>query len=146
MQFQFEVAPPAASSLPNQNQMPTSAPDLTALLGQLIEVQREQVGLLRSLVAVHDATPRWRAFLARWNEEYPEVGGRCKTSVPMLEKAYIGLIADLTEQLHRADGDGLDNEFILNEFLDRYGMRIGQLGTLLSVIAPIAEAARTDEA
>ena len=42
----------------------------------------------------------------------------------------------------RDDGpDAIDNEFTLGEFLDRYGMKINQLGTILSLVTPVAESA-----
>ena len=36
-------------------------------------------------------------------------------------------------------------EFSLGEFLDRYGMRLAQLGNVLNVLGPLADAARTAE-
>ena len=35
---------------------------------------------------------------------------------------------------------GLDTDFALQDFLDRYGMRLGQLGTIINLVAPLAEA------
>ena len=42
--------------------------------------------------------------------------------------------------------NALDNEFAVQEFLDRYGMKLGQLGHILSVIGPLSEAAHQNEA
>ena len=54
------------------------------------------------------------------------------------------MISDLTN--HLRDGDeSIDNEFALAEFLDRYGIRLGQIGTLLSVVGPLAEVAAAPE-
>ena len=49
------------------------------------------------------------------------------------------MIHDLTDRLNE-DEHGLENEFTLQEFLDRYGMRLAQLGTILNLVAPLAEA------
>ena len=47
----------------------------------------------------------------------------------------------LVHQLCGDDPEDLDNEFVLAEFLDKYGMRLSQLGTIMGQLAPIAEAA-----
>jgi hypothetical protein len=59
----------------------------------------------------------------------------------MLERAYLGLIRDLTDRVNSSDETDLDEEFALSEFLDRFGIRLGQLGNILSQLAPLAEAA-----
>jgi hypothetical protein len=61
--------------------------------------------------------------------------------LPALERTYLGLIRDLTERVNSADIDELDDEFVLSEFLDRFGIRLGQMGNILSQLAPLAEAA-----
>jgi hypothetical protein len=68
----------------------------------------------------------------------------CKHVLPALERAYIEMIAELTSRL-RDEDEPIDNEFALAEFLDRYGLRLGQLGALLSVVGPLAEVAAATE-
>jgi hypothetical protein len=114
-------------------------PEVADLLRQLIDVQKEQLAFQKSQAAAADG--RWRAFLARWQAEYPDVGPACRDILPTVERAYLALMTDLTDRLRDEDADGLDTDFALAEFLDRYGMRLGQLGTILSQIAPLADAA-----
>jgi hypothetical protein len=83
-------------------------------------------------------TARWRAFLSRWQHEFPGLSDACRKAMPHLERCYGQLISDLTDKL--SDDDGLDNDFAVQEFLDRYGMRLAQLGTILNLVAPLAEA------
>lgn len=116
------------------------------LLRQLLDIQREQLALQRQAAAAHDHGSRWRAFIARWQQDFPELPEACKGALPALERSYGALIAELSERL-RQDGNGaLDNEFVLGEFLDRYGMRLSQLGTILSLVAFLAEACNTPQA
>ena len=49
----------------------------------------------------------------------------------------------MTRRLTDEDAEGIDDEFSLGEFLDRYGMRLAQLGNVLNVLGPLADAART---
>jgi hypothetical protein len=37
--------------------------------------------------------------------------------------------------------DGLDNDFAIQEFIDRYGMKVGQFSHMMSIIGPLSEAA-----
>jgi hypothetical protein len=117
--------------------------EVADLLRQSVELQREQVMLLKAQQAAQDHNARWRAFLARWAGEFPEVGGACKQVLPALERAYLALIRDVTQRLQEV-GDDLDDEFVLTEFLDRYGLRLSQLGNILTQIGPIADAAPAD--
>ena len=61
----------------------------------------------------------------------------------MVERAYLNLIRELTDKLREGGGD-LDDEFVLGEFLDRYGMRLNQLGTILGQLGTLADAAPAD--
>jgi hypothetical protein len=89
-------------------------------------------------------TARWRAYLSRWHEEFPDLSEGCRKVLPLLERSYGRLIAELTEKLSE-DNDPLDNDFALQDFLDRYGMRLAQLGTILNLVAPLAEAGSQGE-
>lgn len=142
MNFQIDVSsafsqapaePPSAPSAPT--------PEVADLLRQILEVQREQLSYARAAAAAHDMTSRWRSFLARWQNEFPDLADGCRRAMPHLERCYGQMIADLTERLN--DDDGLDNDFALQEFLDRYGMRLAQLGTILNLVGPLADAGAT---
>ena len=138
MNFHIDVssAPPAA---PLQPPASPSSPEAVDLLRQLLEVAREQLAYQRAAAAAHDMTARWRSYLARWQHEFPDLSEGCKKAMPQLERCYGQLISDLTVRLNDDDG-GIDNDFALQEFLDRYGMRLAQLGTILNLVAPLAEA------
>jgi anti-sigma-K factor RskA len=143
MQFQFDIAslksPVADVPLPAATIPGT---EIVSLLRQILEVQREHVALLR---AVHDANARWRAFLARWREDFPDLPQSCQEALPILERSYSALIAELAEFLRQDGSSGLDTDFAMQEFLDRYGMRLAQLGTILNLVAPLAEASQQIE-
>src|SRR5206468_7490383 len=90
------------------------------LLRQMLDVQREQLAYLRASVAAHDVGARWRAYLQRWQRDFPDLSGTCRKAVPVLERTYGQLITELSDHLHEQGDDGLDNDFALQEFLDRY--------------------------
>src|SRR5258708_4245523 len=144
MNFQIDVSP-SATPVPAEPPPPAPVvPETVDLLRQILEVQREQLTYQRAAAAAHDMTARWRAFLSRWQGEFPGLCEGCNKAMPMLERSYGHLIQELTARLGEAGYD-LDNDFSLQEFLDRYGMRLAQLGTILNLVAPLAEAGAPSE-
>lgn len=131
------VTPPMPLPMPEP-----SAPGWEAveLLRQLVGLQQEQIALTKAVAAAQDAGAKWRSFLARWESEFPDIGAACKRTMPALERAYLGLIREVTDRVNAAESGELDNEFALGEFLDRYGIRLGQLGNILGQLAPLADA------
>jgi hypothetical protein len=143
MQSQFDVTslPPARANAP-ASAAPT---ELSDLLRQMLEVQREQLVHLKATAAAHDAGARWRQLMARWKQEFPELPAACKQALPILERAYGTIIAALVEELRGNGDDALDNDFALQDFLDRFGMRLGQLGNIINLVGPLAEAGSQSE-
>ena len=131
------AAPPVR--LPDPPGPPAAGHELADLLRQTLDVQREQLAVQKAQLANQDGLARWRAFLARWEAEFPGIGQTCRQVLPLVERAYLNLIRELTDKL-KESGD-LDDEFVLGEFLDRYGMRLNQLGTILGQIGTLADAA-----
>ncbi len=141
MQFQFEMSGPGMPA----PQPPADLANLGPILQQMLDVQRQQLAHLQTLVSAHDGAARWRAFLARWRQDFPELADACRQAIPTLERTYSKIISELTDHLGENGSDALENEFALQEFLDRYGMRLTQLGTLLNMVAPLADASSPSE-
>jgi hypothetical protein len=137
MVFQFDMS---TLVYPTIAPPPASSADVPELLRQLLEVQREQLAHLRGLLTAHDGAARWRAFLNRCRDDFGELPEACRQAMPILERTYAKLIAELTEHLSQSGSEVLENDFELQEFLDRYGMRLTQLGTILNLVAPFADA------
>lgn len=141
MNFQIDVT----AVTPKKPEPPTGGsaqqPEMVELLRQMLEVQREQLAHQRAASAAHDMPARWRAYLARWQGEFPDLADNCRRILPALERAYGQMITDLTDKL--SEDDALDNEFALSEFLDRFGVRLAHLGMILNLVGPLAEAGGT---
>jgi hypothetical protein len=152
MNFQFDVV----SQAPSVPSAPPQPGEINAeLLRQILELQRDQLGQILQVEREHlalaknmaqDNNARWRTLLSRWQKDLPELTAHCKTAYPLLERAYVHMIAAMVEEVSDKDEDELDNEFAVQDFLDRYGMRLGQLGHMVHVIGSLAEAANQNEA
>jgi hypothetical protein len=144
MNIQIDASPAIPAAPPELPPATAAVTETVELLRQMLEVQREQLTHQRAATAAHDMTARWRAYLSRWQQEFPDLSDSCRKVMPQLERSYGRLLTELTEKLSE-DGDPLDNDFALQEFLDRYGMRLAQLGTILNLVAPLAEAGAQGE-
>jgi hypothetical protein len=142
MQSQFDVTNCAPIPAPAH---PEPAPAVADLLRQILEIQREHLAHVQATAAAHDTSARWRAMLARWREEFPGLPEACRQALPILEQAYGGILSALTEELRQNGPDALDSEFTLQDFLDRYGLRLGQMGNIVNLVAPLAEVAQQSE-
>src|SRR4051812_941176 len=109
MQFQFDIAssaPPATAGSGS-----TETISVQMLLGvmqqmldiqkqaftEMINLQREQLNHARALHA--ENLNRWRTILARWEQNYPELPGNCKKIYPTMEKAYLSMLDNLSQDL-----------------------------------------------
>jgi hypothetical protein len=141
---QFDVTPFSSGPSDPPREIPP-ATEAVLLLRQLVDFQREQANLMRATVAAHDVTSRWRAFLTRWRDDFPDLPDGSRDALLVLERTYASMLAELIDFLRQNESGGLDSEFSLQEFLDRYGMRLAQLGTILNLVGPLAEASAQGE-
>jgi len=130
----------------NPDSPPVVAPqnELSEILKQILEIQKEMLNHQRAALAAHDHAARWKSFISRWPDDFPGLPEMSKNALPHLEKAYGKMIYDIVERISD-DSDCIDNEFGLQEFLDRYGMRLAQIGTLLNLVAPLADLGNNPE-
>jgi hypothetical protein len=142
MQSQFDVTAMSAA-VPPAPEAPSTA---TEILRQILEVQKQHLAQFQANIAAHDASARWRALVARWQQEFPGLPAGCRQILPVLERAYGFLLHTIIEELSQQGDDALDTDFALQDFIDRNGMRLAQLGNLLSLVAPLADAAAQNEA
>lgn len=111
------------------------------LLRQLIDLQREQLALSRAIAMNNDPILRWRRFLEKWQKEFPEIAINSKSVLPAIERVYLNMMTELTERLASDEIGDFDSEFVLGEFLDKFGMRLNQLSTIIGQLSPMADAA-----
>ncbi|HYV34785.1 MAG TPA: hypothetical protein VE988_03715 [Gemmataceae bacterium] len=143
MQGQFSVTSYVAPVVPRPAE--GTVAEVSDLLRQLLDVQREQLTQLKQSTAQQDGMARWRALAQRWKDDYPDMADCCKDALPILEKAYGFMVSAMANEICEQGVEGLETEFAMADFLDRYGMKLGQMGNILNVVGPLAEIATQNE-
>ncbi len=128
------------------------APDITSndvatLLKNLIQEQRRQTGLLEELVQQLGSAQRQRASeLGQWKDANPSLSRQCREAAEALGTVQTEFIRHLTEEINDHSDAYLDGEFLLNEFVDRFGPRLAHLNGVLQVLSQLSSAAQTSGA
>jgi hypothetical protein len=140
MQFDVASVTPATPLPPPEPVSPA-----VDLLRQILDVQRQMLAQSQAAMAAQDPVARWRVVAERWRKDFPNLPEACRRVVPALERAFGAMIAALVDELEQQGDEALDSDFSIQDFIDRHGMRLGQMGHIINLIAPLAEAASDNE-
>ncbi len=116
----------------------TSA-ELAILLREILAAQDRQNELLEELLGQLSASQRQRATeLGQWKQANPELAKNCRFAAEALSKVQTEYLASLTEEINENFEALRDGEFMLNEFVDRFGPRVAHLNGLLQVLSQLS--------
>ncbi len=113
----------------------------------------EQVGLLRNILASQDrqnelleemvnqlsAAQRQRATeLGQWKQANPELARCCRAAAEALSQVQVEFLNTMTNEINENADALMDGEFMLNEFVDRFGPRLAHLNGVLQILAQLS--------
>ena len=108
-------------------------------LNRLVAAQDRQNELMEELIEQMGAAQRQRsAELAMWKQANPVVARRCREASELLGKVQSAFLESVTEEIIDTAEDMMDGEFVLNEFVDRFGPRLAHLNGVLQVISQLS--------
>lgn len=109
------------------------------LLRQLLAGQQRQNQLLEELIQQVGAVQRQRASeIDQWKQANPELAGRCREAAEALSKVQTQYVENLTDEVSENSDVLMDGEFMLNEFVDRFGPRLAHLNGVLQVLSQLS--------
>ncbi len=109
------------------------------VLHQMVAAQDRQNELLEELIEQMGASQRQRsAELAQWKQSNPRLARRCREAAEVLGKVQSAFLEAVTEEISDNAEDLVDGEFVLNEFVDRFGPRLAHLNGVLQVISQLS--------
>ena len=117
----------------------TPSNEITELLRQLVVAQDRQNELLEDLVEQMNAGQRQRAAeLGQWKEANPILARRCRAAAEALGQVQTEFIENLTFEVNENYEGMMDGEFVLNEFVDRFGPRLAHLNGVLQLLSQLS--------
>ena len=116
-----------------------SSEENTQLLRDILAAQDRQNELLEELVTQIGATQRQRAAeLGEWKQANPQLAKSCRHAAESLSKVQTEFLNNLTEEICNNFDALYDGEFMLNEFVDRFGPRLAHLNGVLQVLTQLS--------
>lgn len=123
---------PAASNSAN----PAEA--TVALLHQIVAMQQKQNQLLEQLLQATVSVQKQRnAELQQWKDANPRLAKSCRRAAEKLSKVQTQFLEALTDEVDDQEENLIDGDYVLNEFVDRFGPRLAHLNGVLQVLAQL---------
>ena len=109
------------------------------MLREILAAQDRTNELLEELGSTLAATQKQRANeLNQWRNAHPALAGACREAAEALTRVQIDYLERLTEEINDTSEDMVEGDFMLNEFIDRYGPRLAHLNGVIQVLAQLS--------
>jgi hypothetical protein len=117
----------------------SSREEQTELLREVLAAQDRTNELLEDLGATLAANQKQRANeLNQWRNAHPALAGACREAAEALTRVQIEYLERMTEEINDTSEEMIEGEFLLNEFVDRYGPRLAHLNGVIQVLAQLS--------
>lgn len=115
--------------------------EVLMLLRQLVHAQEKNNQLLEELITQTAAPQKQRvAELNQWKQANPHLANTCRLAAESLSKVQTSYLESLTMEVNDNADALLDGEFVMNEFVDRFGPRLAHLNGVLQVLSQLSAA------
>ena len=142
--FRIDVA--QGASEPTVTDSNSSQSEIVALLHQLVIGQDRQNELLEEMTETMQHNQRNRAGeLQQWKDSNPLLARRCRAAAEALSQVQTEFLQSLTCDVNDSYEDMLDSEFVMNEFVDRYGPRLAHLNGVLQMLSQLSANGNTQQ-
>lgn len=109
------------------------------LLREVLAAQDRTNEILEELVGVMANNQKQRAQeLHQWRNANPGLAESCREAAESLSKVQLEYLERITEEINDTAEDMVDGEFMLNEFVDRFGPRLAHLNGVIQVLAQLS--------
>jgi hypothetical protein len=135
--FRIDVSPIGSSQVHESQQRNDS--EVLELLRQLVAGQNRQAELLEGLIENMSAAQRQRAIeLGQWKEANPALARRCRAAAEAISQVQTEFLQNMTREIDESYESMMDGDFVLNEFIDRYGPRLAHLNGVLQLLSQLS--------
>ncbi|MCY2974229.1 MAG: hypothetical protein NTW52_06130 [Planctomycetota bacterium] len=111
---------------------------MVALMRQMIANQERQNQMLEQLVQNQLGAQKQRTNeLQQWKDANPRLARACRNAAETLAKVQTSFLEGITDEIADNEENLTDGDFVLNEFIDRFGPRMAHLNGVLQVLAQL---------
>jgi hypothetical protein len=113
--------------------------ELSGLLRQLVAGQDRQNELLEELIGQVGANQRQKATeLGQWKQANQRLAKNCRKAAEALSRVQAEFLENLTCEIGENYENLMQGEFMLTEFIDRFGPRMAHLNGILQVLSQLS--------
>jgi hypothetical protein len=113
--------------------------ELSGLLRQLVAGQDRQNELLEELIGQVGANQRQKATeLGQWKQANQRLAKNCRKAAEALSKVQAEFLDNLTHEIAESFDNLMEGDFMLTEFIDRFGPRMAHLNGILQVLSQLS--------
>lgn len=144
MSNSHQPAPPMFSQVDvtagsNPKSTGNSDVEQSELLREVLAAQDRTNEILEELVGVMANQQKQRAQeLHQWRNANPGLAESCREAAESLSRVQLEYLEKITEEINDTAEDMIDGEFMLNEFVDRFGPRLAHLNGVIQVLAQLS--------
>jgi hypothetical protein len=112
---------------------------IVGLLKQLVDGQQKEIKLLEEIAHWTGLSHKQRQQeINGWKQTNPDLARSCRMATEALVKVQNDFIHKLTEEAADGYETMMDSEFMLQEFVDRFGPRMAHLGGMLHMVSQLS--------
>lgn len=109
------------------------------LLREVLAAQDRTNEILEELVGVMANQQKQRSQeLHQWRSANPGLAESCREAAELLSRVQLEYLERITDEINDTADDMIDGEFMLNEFVDRFGPRLAHLNGVIQVLAQLS--------
>jgi len=109
------------------------------LLREVLAAQDRTNEILEELVGVMANSQKQRSQeLHQWRNANPALAESCREAAESLSRVQLEYLERITDEINDTAEGMIDGEFMLNEFVDRFGPRLAHLNGVIQVLAQLS--------
>jgi hypothetical protein len=134
MYSQLDVTAGSAPAAPSSG----TSLEHSELLREVLAAQDRTNEILEELVGIMAASHKQRQQeLHQWKNANPRLADSCRKAAEALSRVQVEYLERMTEEINDTAEDMVEGEFMLNEFVDRFGPRLAHLNGVIQVLASL---------
>ena len=111
---------------------------IVALLREMLAGQAKQNKLLQDLIEnTANLQKQRQTELQQWKDANPRLAKACHSAAETLSRVQTQFLETMTEEIAENEDNLIEGDFMLNEFVDRFGPRMAHLNGVLQVLAQL---------